>query len=73
MGTGSVVYGPAQTEFNFLTKLVDMCSHEQLPLLIGGDFIILRSLNEKNNDNYDQHWPFFFNVVIDGLNLRDVG
>ena len=44
-----VVYGPAQAEFkeNFLTELVHMSSHEQLPLLIGGDFNILRSPNEK--------------------------
>jgi hypothetical protein len=44
-----VVYGPAQAEFkeNFLTELVHMSTHEQLPLLIGGDFNILRSPNEK--------------------------
>jgi len=49
-----------------------MCSHEQLPMLIGGDFNILRSPNEKNNDKYDHRWPFLFNAIIDGLNLREL-
>ena len=69
-----VVYGPAQAEFkeNFLTELVHMCSHEQLPMLIRGDFNILKSPNEKNNDKYDHRWPFLFNAIIDGLNLREL-
>lgn len=49
-----------------------MCSHETLPILIGGDFNILRSPNDKNNNNYDDRWPFLFNAVIDGLNLREL-
>ena len=49
-----------------------MCSHEKLPLLIGGDFNILRSPTENNNDNYDHRWPFLFNAIIDGLNLREL-
>jgi hypothetical protein len=49
-----------------------MCSHEQLPLLLGGDFNILRSPNKKNNDNYDHRWPFLFNAIIDGLNLQEL-
>jgi hypothetical protein len=35
----------------FLTELVNMCSNENLPVLIGGDFNILRSPEEKNNNN----------------------
>jgi hypothetical protein len=49
-----------------------MCSHETLPILIGGDFNILRSPDEKNNDNYDDRWPFLFNAIIDGLCLREL-
>jgi exonuclease III len=69
-----LVYGPAQKEHKerFLAKLVNTCSHENLPLLIGGDFNILRRPSEKNNDRYDEHWPFVFNAIIDGLNLREL-
>jgi hypothetical protein len=52
--------------------MVHMCSHEQLPILIGGDFNILRCPSEKNNDNFDHRWPFLFNSVIDGLNLWEL-
>ena len=78
------VYGEAQLEFKekFLTKLVQACRKVSLPLLVGGDFNIIRNPSEKNNDNYDGRWPFLFNAIIDGLNLhrwvkfkgdRDVG
>jgi hypothetical protein len=49
-----------------------MANHETLPILIGGDFNILKHPHEKNNDNFDQRWPFLFNVVIDGLNLKEL-
>lgn len=49
-----------------------MCSHVQLPFIIGGDFNILRSPNDKTNENYDHRWPFLFNAIIDGLNLREL-
>jgi hypothetical protein len=44
-----VVYGPAQDESKerFLAELVNMCSHERLPLLVGGDYNILRNSSEK--------------------------
>jgi hypothetical protein len=51
--------------------MVQMRSHGLLPILIGGDFNILRNPSEKNNDNFDHRWPFLFNSVIDGLNLRE--
>jgi exonuclease III len=68
------VYGspqPDQKE-NFLAELVRMCSHENLPLLMGGDYNILRNPSEKNNSNYSTRWPFLFNAVIDGLNLKEL-
>jgi hypothetical protein len=44
-----VVYGPAQNEYkkSFLAELVNMCSHENFPLVIGGDYNILRHPSEK--------------------------
>lgn len=68
------VYGPAQSELksDFLSQVVRICSKETLPVVIGGDFNIIRSPEEKNNDNYNDRWPFLFNAVIDTLNLREV-
>ena len=49
------VYGAAQPEFKaeFLADLVRICGSEQLPILVGGDFNIIRRREEKNNDNSD--------------------
>jgi endonuclease/exonuclease/phosphatase family metal-dependent hydrolase len=52
--------------------MANMCSHENLPTMIGGDFNILRSSQEKNNDRFNNRWPFLFNAIIDGLNLREL-
>jgi hypothetical protein len=44
-----VVYGPTQDKWkeNFLAELVHMCSHKNLPLLMCGDYSILRQPLEK--------------------------
>jgi exonuclease III len=68
------VYGAAQPEFkeSFLAEMVRSCSSEKLPLCIGGDFNIMRNSSEKNNDNFEERWPFLFNAVIDFLDLREI-
>lgn len=68
------VYGAAQAEFKeaFLIELVQTCAKETLPILVGGDFNIIRNPQEKNNDRYDNRWPFLFNTVRDGLDLREL-
>jgi exonuclease III len=68
------VYAPAQEDHksNFLSEMVRVCSKKILPIIIGGDFNIIRRRNEKNNDNYSYRWPFMFNAVIDALNLREI-
>ena len=65
------IYGQAQNEYkdNFLSELVRMCSKETLPIIIGGDFNIIRGPDEKNNNNYNDKWTFIFNDIIDALNL----
>jgi hypothetical protein len=44
-----VVYGPTQDEYkeNFLAELVNMYNHENLRLVMGGDYNILRHPTEK--------------------------
>jgi hypothetical protein len=49
-----VVYGVAQEELkpDFLAELVRICENEPLPMLVGGDFNIIRCPEEENNDNF---------------------
>jgi hypothetical protein len=49
-----------------------MGSNENLPLIMGSDFNILRHPSEKNNAKYNARWPLLFNAVIDGLDLREL-
>ena len=68
------VYGAAQPELkpDFLVDLVRVCGNEQLPVLVGGDFNIIRRKEEKNNDNFDGRWSFMFNTIIESLDLREI-
>ena len=68
------VYGAAQDEFKhvFLAELVRICEQGTKPLLIGGDFNILRWKEEKSNDNFNSHWPFLFNAIIESLELKEI-
>jgi hypothetical protein len=43
-----------------------------LPLLVGDDFNIIRNLQEKNNDRYNDRWSFLFNAIIDSLDLWEL-
>lgn len=68
------VYGAAQPEYKevFLTELVHACGKENLPILLGGDFNIIRNRSEKNNDKYNDRWPFLFKAITDGLDPREI-
>jgi exonuclease III len=68
------VYGAAQNEEKnlFLQELVQASSGPSLPLLVGGDFNIIRNPRKKNNVRYDDRWAFLFNVVINSLDLREI-
>jgi exonuclease III len=68
------VYGAAQDsgKQNFLSELVRMCDTGSIPLVVRGDFNIIHSPSEKNNNRYNDTWPSLFNVVINSLNLREL-
>jgi hypothetical protein len=68
------VYGAAQDAFkaDFLRELVNLAKDNPYPMIIGGDFNLLRFQHEKSKGHFDSHWPFLFNVVIDSLDLREV-
>ncbi|PWZ12203.1 hypothetical protein Zm00014a_002255 [Zea mays] len=69
-----VVYGVAQPEHKdrFFAEFVNTYRNECLPSLIGGDFNITRSPQEKSNDRYDSRWLNLFNACIQTLNLREL-
>jgi hypothetical protein len=68
------IYGAAQPEHKdrFLVEFVNTCSNQTLPLMVGGDFNIIRSPYEKNNDHFDSRWLLLFNACIESLNLREL-
>jgi hypothetical protein len=57
---------------DFLRELVNLAKDNPHPILIGGDFNLLRFWYEKSKGRFDDHWSFLFNVVIDSLDLREV-
>ena len=68
------VYRPVRQQYktSFLTELAYVCSKETQPMLIDGDFNILRRPEDKNNDNFDPKWPNLFNSVIELVDLREI-
>jgi hypothetical protein len=68
------VYGAAQDVHKpaFLRELVNLAKDNPHPIIIGGDFNLLRYPHEKSRGRFDTHWPFLFNAVIDSLDLREV-
>jgi hypothetical protein len=60
-----VVYGPSQDRLQvyLLAEFQRACQENPLPTLIGGDFNILHDSSEKNNNMYNDRWPFIFNAV----------
>jgi hypothetical protein len=49
------IYGPVQEEEQeiFLRELIQVFNAENLPTLVGGDFNIIRSPKENNNNRYN--------------------
>jgi hypothetical protein len=62
----------SRTQRIFHNELVQTCAKENDLFLVGGDFSIVRSPQEKNNERYDKWWPFLFNAIIDSLDLREL-
>jgi exonuclease III len=61
------VYGAAQTDQKqkFLSELSSVCSKFIHPMLIGGDFNILRKDSDKNKLGGMNKWSSLFNSIID--------
>jgi hypothetical protein len=49
-----------------------VCNDQRLPLLIGGDFNILRFSSEKNKGMRNNRWSDMFNAIINTYALREI-
>jgi hypothetical protein len=68
------IYGPAQVEKKekFLTELSTICAKDDLPLLVGGDFNLLRFSDEKNKSFCANRYSDMFNWIINTYGLREI-
>jgi hypothetical protein len=68
------IYGPAQVEKKekFLTDLSTICAKGDLPLIVGGDFNILRFSDEKNKSFCANRYSEMFNWIINTYGLREI-
>lgn len=68
------VYGAAQIEHKeeFLTSLAQVCQDSAYPLLIEGDFNIIRKETEKNKEGGYNRWSFLFNAILEQAGLREL-
>jgi exonuclease III len=68
------VYGAAQNDQKqkFLSELSTICSKCSHPMLIGGDFNILRKESDKNKHGGTNKWSSLFNSIIDVHDLIEL-
>lgn len=68
------VYGAAQEENKqvFLSELAAVCSDQTIPILLGGDFNLLRSSDEKNMNYQNNRNNDNFNYIINTYDLREI-
>jgi hypothetical protein len=68
------IYGPADhsRSRSFLEEISDKVGRATHPLLLGGDFNLIRSAEDKNNDNLN--WPLIdlFNEHVASWALREI-
>jgi len=72
--TIATVYGPTHEDKKeaFITELSQLCSSQNQPLLIGGDFNIMRFSDDKNKSFLGNKFTDLFNWVINTHGMRDV-
>lgn len=68
------VYGPAQHNLSedFLQSLRDFCDNQSLPILMGGDFNLIKNNNERNQGQGDPRLMALFNNFIGDFLLREI-
>jgi len=65
------VYGSAYEEGKqeFINELHEILSEWDGPTLVGGDFNLIRTVSDKNNENINFHWADAFNEWINHWGL----
>jgi hypothetical protein len=68
------VYGHAHPEgaANLMSELSKKCFYSTLPVVMGGDFNLIRSSNEKNNENLNLGLMERFNMFIEVHQLQEL-
>lgn len=68
------VYGPVQTDKKdrFLHEFTEMVLVEQEAVMIGGDYNLVRSAEEKSNSIINKRWAAKFNAFISTAELREL-
>ena len=69
-----VVYGPAQHEqsTDFLSELSARLDNHTLPIIVGGDFNLIRENEDKSSLNGDARLMGAFNAFIEHFELREL-
>ena len=60
------IYGPAQHHMTqeFLEELQSKCSNTSIPMVLGGDFNLIRKLDDKNSEHVNLNLMKQFNDFI---------
>jgi endonuclease/exonuclease/phosphatase (EEP) superfamily protein YafD len=70
----TIVYGSAYEvkKQEFIHELLHLFLHWDGPALVGGDFNLIRSYLDKNNDNIDYRWVDKFNTLVEMWTLLEI-
>lgn len=68
------VYGPAQHDLSgtFITELSDFCAAVSVPMILGGDFNLIRDDKDRNVGHGDPKLMDLFNDFIGNFQLREI-
>jgi hypothetical protein len=68
------IYGPAQHDRSddFILELSSFCANKVLPILMGGDFNLVRNNKDRNQGQGDPRLMNLFNEFIGTYQLRDI-
>lgn len=68
------VYGPVQDnkKQEFLSDLEVTINDSQMPILVGGDFNLIRRVEEKSTGNVNTQWMCAFNDFVANTELREL-
>lgn len=68
------VYGPVQVELkaDFLRELMEIILLVEVPIIVGGDFNLVRDSSEKSTGNVNNSLVNFFNQFVSDVNLREM-